>query len=263
MENLKTILLVDETTDARRLLAIRLEGLGFRVLEAEFPDQVRSVLRHEKVDIAVTEWALPGWGLEAPVQVLRPAERPVILFTVLEPSALPDTPGRTGPKAVISKKKRSELIELLTEMRNPAAESMASMKATFFGKRVLLVEDSAAVRHFIKRAIGEKHPHWAVAEAVNAVEAILETARRPVDLVVLDLELPGMEGSAFVNVMREKSPAMRHKPVLALTPCGRRDLKEAFRGDPCLLFLPKPVTASQVVETIESVFAEKKSAVGI
>ncbi|GEM_PF-6893708 len=262
MEISKTILLVDEATDARRLLAIRLEGLGFKVLEAEFPDQVRSVLRHEKVDIAVTEWTLPGWGLDAPVQLLNPGERPVLLFTELEPSLMAYAPGRARPKAVVSKKKRSELIELLTAMRNPVSESMASMKATFFGKRVLLVEDSAAVRHFIKRAVGEKHPQWAVAEAVNAVEAVLEAARKPVDLVVLDLEVPGMEGPAFVNVMREKSPSMRHKPVLALSPCGRRDLKEAFQGDPTVSFLPKPVTASQVVETIESLFSEKK-AVGV
>ncbi len=262
MENPKTILLVDEAHDVRRLLAIRLEGLGFRVLEAESPDQVRSILRHEKVDIAVTEWALPGWGLDNPVQLLNPGARPVILFTDLEPSTLVYAPGRPRPKAVVSKKKRSELIDLLTGLRNSVSESMASMKATFFGKRVLLVEDSTAIRHFIKRTIGEKHPQWAVVEAVNAVEAVLETARKPVDLVVLDLEMPGMDGPTFLNVMREKSPSMRHKPVLALAPCGRRDLREAFRGDPCVLFLPKPVTASQVVENIESVFAEKK-AVGV
>lgn len=262
MENPKTILLVDEATDARRLLAIRLEGLGFKVLEAEVPGQVRGILRHEKVDIAVTEWTLPGWGLETPLQLLDPGERPVLLFTILEPSTLPYAPGRPRPKAVVSKKKRSELIGLLTGMRNPLSESVASMTATFFGKRVLLVEDSAAIRHFIKRTLGEKHPQWAVVEAVNAVEAILEAARKPVDLVVLDLEVPGAEGPNFLNVMREKSPAMRHKPVLALTPFGRRDLREAFRGDPTVMFLPKPVTASQVVETIESVLAEKK-AVGV
>ena len=263
MENLKTILIVDETQDSRRLLAIRLEGLGFKVLEAENPVQVQSVLRHEKVDIAVTEWALPGWNSETPLYTLNPAQRPVILFTDREPSTLPCFPGRSGPKAVISKKKRSELIELLTAMRNPVSESMASMRATFFGgKRILLVEDSTAVRHFIKRTIGERNPNWAVSEAVNSVEAIMETTHKPVDVVVLDLEIPGMDGPSFVHVMREKSPNMRHKPVVALIPCGRRDLRETFRGDPQILFLPKPVTASQVVETVESLFAEKKSAVG-
>lgn len=263
MENRKTILLVDEAQDSRSLLAIRLEGLGFKVLEAEDPGQVRSVLRHEKVDIAVTEWILPGWGLETPVQALNPVERPVILFTDVEPSSLPQFAGSSKPKAVISKKKRSELIELLTTMRNPVSESIASMKASFFGKRILLVEDSPAMRHFMKRAIEEKNSNWAVSEAVNAVEAILETTRKPVDLVVLDLEISRMDGPVFVSVMREKSPNMRHKPVLALMPCGRRDLKEGFRGDPNILLLPKPVTASQVVDAIEAVFTVKKTVAGV
>lgn len=148
-------------------------------------------------------------------------------------------------------------------MRNPVSESMASMKATFFGRRVLLVEDSPTLRHFIKRAIGEKNPDWAVSEAVNAMEALLETARKTVDLVVLDLEIPGMDGPVFVNVMREKYPMMRYKPVLALIPFARRDLREAFRSDPYLHFLSKPATASQVVEAIESVLTEKKAAVGV
>ena len=262
MENSKTILLVDVAGDDRGLLAIRLEGLGFRVLEAENLSQVQSVLRREKVDIAVAERLLPGLGGDLLLRSLEPQVRPVLLFTEQEPENLPSFLHRTGVKAVIPKKRRSELIERLTRMKNPAVETAASVKSSFFGKRILLLEDSPTVRHFIRRAIEQQNPDWTVLEATNAVQGLLEAGRKPVDVVVLDLEIPEMDGPAFVRVMREKFP-MGQKPVLALAPCGRRDLKEGFGGDPHVVFLPKPVTASQVVEAIRSAVTEKKVLAGV
>ena len=262
MENSKTILLVDVADDARGLLAIRLEGLGFRVLEAENLLQVQSVLRREKVDIAVAERLVPGLGGDLLLRALEPQARPVLLFTDQEPEDLSSFLHRTGVKAVISKKKRSELIERLSRMKNTMAESAATVKSSFFGKRILLLEDSPTVRHFIRRAIEQRNPDWMVLEAGNAVQGLLEAGRKAIDLVVLDLEVPEMDGPAFVRVLREKF-SMGHKPVLALTPCGRRDLKERFGGDPYVAFLPKPVTASQVVEAIHSALDEKKVLAGV
>ncbi len=259
METRKTLLLIDEAHDDRRLLAIRLEALGFNVTEADNPSQVQRLLGLGKMDWVVTEWGLPGWPGVSLIPTLAPSQRPVVIFT---DALIPNVPfflGRTGVKAVISKKRRSELLNLIQRADSPDPALPAPFVA--FGKHILLVEDSATVRHFMRRAIEEENPDWKVSEAGEAVQALVEATHQPLDLMVLDLEMPGMDGPAWVRVLREK-PSLRYKPVLALAACGRRDLKEAFQNDPYVTLLPKPVTAGQIVETIQSIIGEKQVVAG-
>jgi two-component system cell cycle response regulator DivK len=262
MENPKTILLIDEADDERRLLAIRLEGLGFNVLEAENLLQIQSVLNHEKVDLIVAEWKTPSLGGELPLSLLEPAQRPVILFTDQEIANLPYFLSRTKVKAVVSKKKRSELLLMLSPRKDYSSEFMASKRAVLFGRRILLVEDSPTVRHFIKRAIEARHPDWVVLEAGNAPQALAEIAHHAVDLMVLDLEIQGMDGQVLLKFLLEK-PQLRHKPVIALSPFNLRELKETFKSEPYVMFLPKPVVAGQVVDAIQSIIGEKRALAGV
>jgi CheY-like chemotaxis protein len=163
MENRRTLLLIDEAHDDRHLLAIRLEGLGFKVLEAESLGQIQSVLRHGTVDLVVSEWILPGLGGDLLLQLLDPLQRTVILFTDREIPNLPYFLNRSGVKTVISKHKRSELLQLVSQMKDSSA--ITPRRPAVFGKRLLLAEDSPTVRHFIRRAIEAQHPDWALSEA--------------------------------------------------------------------------------------------------
>jgi CheY-like chemotaxis protein len=256
MENRGTLLLIDEAHDDRRLLAIRLEGLGFKVLEAESLGQIQSVLRHGSLDLVVSEWIMPGLGGDLLLQLLEPAKRPVILFTDREIPNLPYFLNRTGVKTVISKRKRSELLQLLSQAKD-SSPSIAIKRNSPFGRRLLLAEDSPTVRHFIRRAIEAQHPDWVLSEAGNAQQALAEVARDPFDLMVLDMEIPGTDGQVFLSHLLEK-PQMKYKPVLALAPCNQRGLREIFKKNPHVIFLPKPVTAGQVVDSIHAVFGEKR-----
>jgi CheY-like chemotaxis protein len=261
MENRRTLLLIDEAHDDRHLLAIRLEGLGFKVLEAESLGQIQSVLRHGAVDLVVSEWILPGLGGDLLLQFLEPTQRPVILFTDREIPNLPYFLNRTGVKTVVPKKKRSELLQLVSQMKD-SSPSITLKRNSPFGRRLLLVEDSPTVRHFMRRAIEAQHPDWVLSEAGNAQQAIAEVIGNPFDLMVLDLEIPGTEGQVFLSYLLEK-PQMKYKPVLALTPCNQRGLKEMFKKKPHVIFLPKPVTAGQVVDAIHTVFGEKRVLAGV
>jgi CheY-like chemotaxis protein len=261
MEHRRTLLLIDEAHDDRRLLAIRLEGLGYKVLEAENLSQVQSVLKHEVVDQVVSEWAFAGLEDDSLVQILEPALRSVFLFTDQPISNLPLFLNRTGIKAVVSKKKRSELLQLLSQNRNPSL-SMASKRAALFGRHLLLVEDSPTVRHFIRRAIEAQHPDWLLTEAANAEQALAEIAHKPFDLIVLDLEIPGTDGQILLRYLLEK-PQVKYKPVLALAPCSQRGLRESYKNHPYVVFLPKPVMATQVLESIHSILGGKKVLAGV
>jgi CheY-like chemotaxis protein len=73
--------------------------------------------------------------------------------------------------------------------------------------------------------------------AEGALEAI---ARRPPDLILMDLALPGMDGLALTRHLRA-SPDTRHIPVVALTAFAmRRDEERALEAG-CDAYLAKPI----------------------
>jgi DNA-binding NarL/FixJ family response regulator len=92
--------------------------------------------------------------------------------------------------------------------------------------RVLLVEDHALVRSAIRQAL-EAPDVTVVGEARSAEEALEMAPRLRPDLVLLDIDLPGMSG---IDAVRELAPRLPDTRVVMLTvSTDRRDLLDAVR----------------------------------
>jgi DNA-binding NarL/FixJ family response regulator len=92
--------------------------------------------------------------------------------------------------------------------------------------RVLLVDDHALVRSAIRQAL-EAPDVTVVGEARSAEEALELAARLRPDLVLLDIDLPGMTG---IEAVRELAPRLPDTRVVMLTvSTDRRDLLDAVR----------------------------------
>ena len=107
---------------------------------------------------------------------------------------------------------------------------------------VLIVEDEAAVAEFVER--GLKECGYTVRLAGTGEEALEILAAEPVDLIVLDLLLPGISG---LEVVREVRQSLGRVPVLALT--ARSGLAERVEGLEAGLddYLPKPFAFAELV----------------
>lgn len=81
--------------------------------------------------------------------------------------------------------------------------------------RVLVVDDSAVVRGLISRQLNAETGIGVVATAANGELALAELARRPVDVVVLDIEMPVMDGLTALAEIVARYPAV--KVVMAST----------------------------------------------
>ncbi|HYY95826.1 MAG TPA: response regulator [Pyrinomonadaceae bacterium] len=91
---------------------------------------------------------------------------------------------------------------------------------------ILVVEDDERVRRGLVRAF-ESEGHKVVA-CGDAAEALRELHRQACDLVVLDIELPGVSGLALCRLLRAQA-ATRRLPVIVLSSHDREDYKvEAF-----------------------------------
>jgi len=250
MEKLKTALVIDTDHSFRQFVALRLEILGFNVKEAETPDQIRFAVRSGEADLVVTETGVPGLEGGQLLSVLEPSKRPVFLLTHWV-SENPETFLRESQvRAVIPKKKRSEFFKQL-EFLEPAANKEPSVETrSAQEKHILLIEDSPTIRHYVRRTLERELKDCVIREAEDGRDAISEMAQKKVDLIITDLQMPGMDGRTFLRMIR-KNGLLKQKPVLVFSSSDVTDLRAEFNEDACLEFLPKPATPEQIMGAIQ------------
>lgn len=81
---------------------------------------------------------------------------------------------------------------------------------------------------------------YEVLTAGDAVEALSLMARRPPQLVLMDLQLPGMDGLELTRLIKA-APATAHVPVVALTAYAMRGDEERALAAGCAGYIAKPI----------------------
>ena len=114
--------------------------------------------------------------------------------------------------------------------------------------RLLLVEDDTIVAAVI-RGLLEREGHSLV-HVVNGLAALAELAHASFDAVLLDLDLPGVDGFQIARLIRQRESPSEHLPIIAVTArSGGRDEKRA-REAGMDGFLRKPVSGEQLVAAL-------------
>jgi DNA-binding NarL/FixJ family response regulator len=112
--------------------------------------------------------------------------------------------------------------------------------------RVMLVDDHALVRSAIRQAL-EAPDIEVVGEARNAEEALEMAPRLRPDLLLLDIDLPGMSG---IEAVRELAPRLPDTRIVMLTvSTNRRDLLEAIRHG-AAGYLTKDLTGDALLRAV-------------
>ena len=89
----------------------------------------------------------------------------------------------------------------------------------------LVAEDERHIRELVALHLGLDG--WRVLDAADGERALEMLRQNPVDLVVLDLMLPGLDGLTVLKAVRRDGPNM-HTPVLLLT--ARREESDKVLG---------------------------------
>jgi CheY-like chemotaxis protein len=113
---------------------------------------------------------------------------------------------------------------------------------------VLVVDDSRVSRMLSRQYILHKHPQWTIAEAASGEEAVDKLSDFTPDLILLDVNMPGMGGIAAVEKIREKCPDVH---ITLLT----ANVQDAVRERANLLgihFAEKPITEARIDQIIAS-----------
>ena len=110
-------------------------------------------------------------------------------------------------------------------------------------KTILLIEDDSGSRKLMSVVLGRAG--YELIAAADGTEAMEKThAARPVDLIIIDLELPGLSGSKIIGQIKD-DPSTSHIPMIVTTSCDRDSslVQEAVHaGAAKILFKPTPMS---------------------
>jgi two-component system cell cycle sensor histidine kinase/response regulator CckA len=117
---------------------------------------------------------------------------------------------------------------------------------------VLLVEDEDAVRLFGSRALRNKG--YRVLEAGDGEEAldVINEYGAPIDLIITDVMMPGMDGHTLVRLVQEELPNIK---VILMSGYAEEAIPGGLGGDPSLHFLPKPFSLQELAGKVKEVIA--------
>ncbi len=124
------------------------------------------------------------------------------------------------------------------------------------GACVLLVEDEDQLRRVMKDLL--QREGYSVAEARDGIQALDEVDRHAPDVIILDLNLPGIDGYSVLAQLRSR-PATREIPVMVLTAKGDEDNEVRVFELGADDFVTKPFRARSLTARLEAVLGRHRT----
>jgi len=111
--------------------------------------------------------------------------------------------------------------------------------------RILIVDDSSLVRLYYRNVL--ERAGFEVEQAINGIEAIERVQAQAFNLVVVDVNMPKMDGFSFLRALRRSAPSVATLPALVITTeSSQHDLDDA-RSAGANFYLVKPVSEADLL----------------
>ena len=259
-------LVVDDDTDTCISVSKMLKQIGMRAdwTVSGKESIVRAKEAHEEGDefkAYIIDWLMPDMnGIETVRRIRKVIDdsTPIIILTAYDWSDIEEEAREAGVTAFVSKPLfMSELREVLTRpIRTKAVKREAVKEVDFTGKRILLVEDNNLNQEIateILRGAGFKVD---VAEdGIAAVDKMAEADPDLYDLILMDIQMPKMDGFIATREIRTLSDNRKANiPIIAMTANAfDEDKKKAYESG-MNGFIAKPINIKTLMSTLAEVF---------
>ncbi|MCT9091064.1 response regulator transcription factor [Streptomyces sp. ASQP_92] len=121
--------------------------------------------------------------------------------------------------------------------------------------RLLLAEDQSMVREALAALLGLEPDMEVVAQAARGDEVLPAARAHPVDVALLDIEMPGLTGIEAAALLRRELPAVK---IVVLTTFGRPGYLRSAMESGADAFLVKDAPAAQLATAVRKVLAGER-----
>ena len=235
----RRVLVVDDDDDFRALIRTQLQDAGYQVLDARDVASALHIARTVRPDIITVDLLMPGldgWEL---IERLR-SEDSLAGIPVVVVSGGPDaTASPRRPEGIAIVTKGEGLDHLLREI----SRSLGDRR----GATVLVAEDDGDLRGVLTASL-TRHGHR-VLQARDGAEALATVEREHVDLLVLDLVMPNIDGYEVLARLKSNEKDARI-PVVVVSGADRSssELRSLRLG--ANVYLTKPIEAAALTEEV-------------
>jgi signal transduction histidine kinase/DNA-binding response OmpR family regulator/putative methionine-R-sulfoxide reductase with GAF domain len=256
----KRILVVDDNATNRRILALQTAKWGMVVRDTEFPSQALQMLADKSYDLAILDMHMPDMDGAMLAQAIRQSGHtlPLVLFSSHGRKEAADSVfAATLAKPLRQSQLFDTLVQLLAHEETPKPVPAAKPRADAgmaqrHPLRILLAEDNVVNQKLALRILQQMGYRADVAS--NGIEAIECCARQPYDAVLMDVQMPEMDGLEATRRIVARWPDAAQRPrIVAMT-------ANAMQGDreECLAagmddYVTKPIRVDALVAALDNV----------
>ncbi len=255
----KRLLAVDDNATNREMVSRQARSWGMEPVAVGLPSEALALIdRGERFDVAVLDLVMPemdGVALAAEIRRRRPT-LPLLLLTSL--GRLPQARSVTDFAAQLAKPlKASQLYNALLGVLAGTAEEPRSSEPPPAGEdgvaplRILLAEDNA-VNQKVALKLLERLGYRADV-ASNGLEALEALERRPYDVVLMDMQMPELDGLDTTRRICERWPAGERPRIVAMTANAMQDDRDACFAAGMDDYVAKPIRPEALAEALRKV----------
>jgi signal transduction histidine kinase/DNA-binding response OmpR family regulator len=266
VRGMRTLVLAGQPT-ARLILQQVLQSWHFQVGTAAFVDDALYKLQRAEpaapYELLLVDWKAAGEGfIEQACRITQQRSGSVPLVVAIAGAPLRDAArdaldGRAGTAVLVKPFTPSRLFDTIVQLQtggrvSPAATlapqvDLAAELAPFRGTRVLLVEDNAVNQQVAAAflALGGLQ----VTLADNGVEAVEWVKKAPFDLVLMDMQMPEMDGPQATRAIRHL-PGHARLPIVAMTAAAMDEDRQQCLAAGMNDHIGKPIDPAELVAAL-------------
>jgi signal transduction histidine kinase/CheY-like chemotaxis protein len=261
----KSMLVVDDNTTNRKILALQAVKWGMAVQDTEAPEQALQILEHGSFDLAILDMHMPGMDGATLAARIREAGHalPLVLFSSL---GRRDVSDRLFAATLAKPLRQSQLFDTLVTLlvhdaapRHVAAPAKLRIDAEMASRhplRILLAEDNVVNQKLALRLLQQMG--YRADLAGNGFEAVECVARQTYDVVLMDVQMPEMDGLEASRRITASWPAGRRPRIVAMTANAMRGDREMCLAAGMDDYLSKPIRLDELIEALMCVTARQE-----
>ncbi|MGA8029959.1 MAG: two-component regulator propeller domain-containing protein [Bryobacteraceae bacterium] len=275
------VLVADNHLTNRRMLVTVLGSWGMKPVGVNSVEEAMTVLREagqgdNAFRVVLAEARMPGLdGFSLMDRIRRNSDLAIATIMMMSSSAhLADAARcrRLGVSALLTKPvRRRELLDALLRAQGEASRMTSGVQSVALtdetsadrvcrSLRILVAEDNAVNQKLTRRLL-EKRGH-SVILASDGLEALNVLAREAVDLVLMDVQMPEMDGFQVTSAIRQKEKLTgNHLPIFAMTAYVLKGDEERCLDGGMDGYIPKPIRPNELFAIVESLKPAASAAV--
>ncbi len=165
-------------------------------------------------------------------------------------------------EAIIRALRGNEKVTVVDSIERPESGSAAKTRQSRTALRILLAEDNAVNQLYARKLLEKAGHEVLVAGNGREVLEILHNSKAGCDLILMDVQMPGMDGFQTCEAIRQSQtllPELRTVPIIALTAHAGSPYRERCFAAGMNGFVTKPIQVLDLFEAIEKVMEESQS----